>query len=205
MHRIPRRILQRLTRHTHRRREFFAHLRGATSGERTVVLGLGNPSRGDDAVGLAVAAEVRRLLEQDPVPGVEVRESTRGGLELVDLLAGFTRAVLVDCVDADGVRPGRLRRLDCPQCAGSSRLDGARAAGLAAVLDRAETLGLTMPKPIEILGIEPQDALSACETLSPAVAAVVPRAARAIHAWLRAPSSGFEQCVAACDRAARES
>jgi hypothetical protein len=41
--------------------------------------------------------------------------------------------------------------------------------------------------PIEVLGIAAANALSDREALSPDVAAVVPRVARAIHEWLAAP------------------
>jgi hydrogenase maturation protease len=48
---------------------------------RTLVLGLGNPLLGDDAVGLRVAALVRERL--NGAPGVDVEEEEAGGLRLM--------------------------------------------------------------------------------------------------------------------------
>jgi len=76
----------------------------------TVVLGLGNPVVSDDRAGLAVAAELKRLLEESPIAGVTVLESERGGFELIDLLAGHSRAILIDCLTVASPIPGRVRR-----------------------------------------------------------------------------------------------
>ena len=44
------------------------------------------------------------LLDEEPIPGVQVLTSTRAGFELIDLLAGADRAILVDCLEAAGRR-----------------------------------------------------------------------------------------------------
>ncbi len=56
---------------------------------KTLVLGLGNPLLGDDAVGLRVAASLRGRLP----PDVELDEDYCGGLRLMERLAGYDRAV----------------------------------------------------------------------------------------------------------------
>ena len=72
------------------------------------VLGLGNPVLTDDAVGLHVAAEVERLLRTDPITGVSVLTSTRAGFELINLLTGFTHALIIDCLEIPHRRPRPL-------------------------------------------------------------------------------------------------
>ena len=73
---------------------------------RTLVLGLGNPLLGDDAVGLKVAALVRERL--DGAPGVDVLEEEAGGLRLMERMTGYDRAVLVDAAVTGGT-PGTIR------------------------------------------------------------------------------------------------
>jgi len=147
----------------------------------TIVLGLGNPVRYDDAVGLRVAEAVERLLEDEPVPGVTVMTSTRAGFELIDLLAGASRAIIVDCLVVSDPVPGRIRRLTLDDVAGAARLVGAHDIPLAGAFDLARTLGVSMPQRVEICAVEAADTDRLEEAMSPGVAAAVPLLAREIH------------------------
>ena len=141
--------------------------------DRTVVLGLGNPIRADDAVGLVVADALARLLEDDPIDAVTVRTSERGGFELVDLLSGFERAVIVDCLEVPGGQPGRVSASAPGEVAGSSRLVGGHEISVSEAIELGRLIGIPMPETIDILGIEGDDTMSLREGLTPAVAAAV--------------------------------
>lgn len=157
----------------------------ASAAPTTIVLGLGNPVRYDDAVGLRVAEEVERLLVGQPVPGVRVLTSTRAGFELIDLLAGADHTIIVDCLEVpDGV-PGTVRRLTLEDVSGASRLVGSHDLSLAGAFEFARVSGVSMPRTAEIYGIQAADTLRIEEGLSPEVAAIVPLLARAIHERLR--------------------
>jgi len=149
--------------------------------ERTVVLGLGNPLLSDDAAGLAVADELERLLAERPIAGVEVARSSRGGFELIDLLAGFQRAVIVDALVTVDPCPGRVHRLEPAQVSGSARLVGSHEVGLATALELAEALGIVMPETVTVYGVEAADVTTFAETPTPAVAAAIVRLARELH------------------------
>lgn len=153
--------------------------------EDTVVLGLGNPILGDDAAGLCVAAALQQLLRDDPVPGVRVLMSTRAGFELIDLLAGARRAILIDCLEAHEPVPGRIRRLDLRQVAGASRLIGGHDISVSVAFELAASLGIRMPEAIEIYGIEGADTRSFGDQLTPAVEASVASLAHELHEQLK--------------------
>ena len=72
-----------------------------------MVFGIGNPDRGDDAAGRAVARRLRGVLPAD----VAIIEHDG---EATALLAGFAGAAAVWLVDAclSGAAPGTIRRLD---------------------------------------------------------------------------------------------
>jgi hydrogenase maturation protease len=156
----------------------------------TVIVGLGNPVRFDDAVGLRTAEAVARLLEADPVPGVRVAVSTRAGLELVDLLAGADRAVIVDCLTLADPEPGRVHRLTRADVAGSMRLIGAHDVSVGDALALATAAGLPMPACIDIYAVEVGDIDRIGEGLSPGVARAVTTLARRIHRQLAEPRDG---------------
>jgi hydrogenase maturation protease len=77
------------------------------SPRKILVLGLGNPDRGDDGVGAIIA---RSLAGRLPL-GIEIR--SRGGdmLSLVEDWAGFDAVICVDAAAPVGA-PGRIHRID---------------------------------------------------------------------------------------------
>jgi hydrogenase maturation protease len=148
----------------------------------TLVIGVGNPDRGDDGAGLAVA---RRLRAAAP-PGVVVREATGEASELLDAWDGFARVIVVDAARS-GSRPGTLMRFDAiaaPLPAGLAR-ESTHGWGVAEAIELARALGRLPPSlvvyAIEGRGFEPGDALSpevavAAERLADTLAARRPAA-----------------------------
>jgi hydrogenase maturation protease len=72
-----------------------------------LVIGIGNPYRGDDAVGFLVAQRVR---ERAP-DGVTVLQCPGEGVALMEAWKGADAVILVDAVHA-GKAPGSVYRLD---------------------------------------------------------------------------------------------
>ncbi len=165
----------------------------ASASGSTIVLGLGNPVRYDDAVGLRVAEAVERLLDAEPLPGVSVAMSTRAGLELIDLLAGASRAVIVDCLVRPDPVPGRVTRLTLDEVAGSARLVGAHDVTISTAFRFARAAGVPMPETVDIYAIEAADVDRIEEGLSPAVAAAVP--ALALEIYHRLPTVARCPCL----------
>ena len=158
--------------------------------------------RGDDRVGLAVAEELERLLREDPIEGVIVRTGERAGFEIIDLLAGADRAVIVDCLDVPSPRPGRVRVLAAADVSGSARLVGGHDISFGAALELARLLGIGMPAHVTIVGIEAADTTRLGEDLSPGVADAVLRVAAWLHRELRFGLWGAQGWLA--ERATRD-
>jgi hydrogenase maturation protease len=119
------------------------------SGAKSVVIGLGNRLRGDDAVGL----EVARLL-RNRAPSVRALEHEREPSDLIELWAGTDTAIVVDALE--GTEPGRIRRLE----AGLAELRDRRpssasthALALGEVIELARTLD-RLPHRLVLFGIE---------------------------------------------------
>lgn len=73
----------------------------------TLILGVGNPYRSDDGVGVAVA---RRLRAQAPA-SITIREASGEGAALMQAWKGFARVLVIDAVHS-GADPGTIHRLD---------------------------------------------------------------------------------------------
>ena len=70
---------------------------------RVLVIGTGNPLRGDDGFGLRLAAA---LAERLPAGQAEVIATVQLTPELAEAMSGAERALFLDC--RDGAPPGRL-------------------------------------------------------------------------------------------------
>jgi hydrogenase maturation protease len=143
---------------------------------KTLVLGLGNPLLGDDAVGLKVAAVVReRLHGRDDV---DVVEEEAGGLRLMERMTGYDRAVLVDaCVS--GAAPGTIRRLG-PNELPTQRTAIAHGIDLARALALGRSLGLPMPDVVRVVAVEAESVHEFRELMTPAVEAAIEPAVEAV-------------------------
>lgn len=152
---------------------------------RTRVIGLGNPILTDDAVGLEV---VRRLRARVPVASApcDIVEAEVGGFELLEMLVGFERVILVDAVRFDDVEPGTVMSLQASDLRTSLRLRGVHDIDLPTVLQLGEKLGYAMPTSVEIFAVQAKDTLTLGERLTPQVAAAVPDAVARVEralAW----------------------
>lgn len=75
--------------------------------KRTVIIGIGNPDRGDDGAGRAVARRLRGTLP----PGIEILEHNGEAASLLACIEGAPAAYLIDAC-ASGAPPGTVRRFD---------------------------------------------------------------------------------------------
>ncbi len=67
---------------------------------RNMVIGVGNPDRGDDAIGLLVGRHVK----QAAPPGVTVIEASGDGTNLIELWKDQGTVIIVDAAHCHGAR-----------------------------------------------------------------------------------------------------
>lgn len=144
---------------------------------RRIVLGVGNPDRGDDAAGRKVARLLRWMLPHD----VEVAEHGGEATDLLARLEGVAVAFLVDACASDA-SAGTVRRFDVGEAPLPQRVFGVstHGFGLAEAIELARALGRLPPRCI-VYAIEGAS-FEAGAPLSPAVAAVVADVARRLLA-----------------------
>lgn len=135
-----------------------------------LVIGLGNPLRGDDGVGVIV---VRGLAAHALSPDVEVVDGGTRGLGIVNLLEGRQRVILVDAADM-GRTPGEFLRitLEGAQLLGDEAHLSVHEGGVRDALLLAQALEM-LPEEVVIFGVQPAN-LEWDSTLSPEVEAALP-------------------------------
>jgi hydrogenase maturation protease len=141
------------------------------------VIGVGNPYRGDDRVGLDVVRALRGRLPA----GADVRECEGEPAGLIDVMAGAGAVWLVDAVKS-GDPPGTVHRVQADAEELPTRIFGTstHALGLADAVELARALG-RLPAHTVVFGISGA-AFGAGEGLAPGVAAAVGPVAEAIRA-----------------------
>jgi hydrogenase maturation protease len=153
-----------------------ARAEGGADLTSVLILGLGNPLRGDDGVGPRVIEELNR---HGLPEGVMALDAGSGGLDLLRLLEGWRQAAIVDAADV-GREPGQFVRFTPAEARLIESADGASLhnAGLAEALALANAVGQTLPE-VVVFGVQP-----ACvgwgEGLSPVVEAALPALVNAV-------------------------
>jgi hydrogenase maturation protease len=154
-----------------------------------LVVGLGNPVRGDDGVGWRVVEALDHRLDTQAATertvAPELDWLAVGGLTLMERLVGYERVILVDALQ-EGVAPGTVtcRPFDELSSRKAADLDSTHDADLATALATGRALGALLPSEITVVGVEVRDADAFTDVLSPAVETAVPSAVELLLALL---------------------
>ena len=71
---------------------------------KTIVVGIGNPILGDDGVGIHIIRSLQK--NRGYSDHICFEEAATGGMNLVDLIHGFDKAILIDAVSFDEKEKG---------------------------------------------------------------------------------------------------
>jgi hydrogenase maturation protease len=157
----------------------------------TRIIGLGNSILTDDGVGIYTVREVQRCLERSGLTSdVDIVETETGGFDLMELMNGWKRIILVDSIQFDGLKPGTVLRIKPEDLHTSLRLRSVHDIDLPTVLELGRRLGLAMPGEISVFGIQAEDALTLGESLTDAAERGLKEAVNLILAEIQGP--GFE-------------
>lgn len=132
--------------------------------ERTLVLGLGNDILTDDRVGLLAS---RELAAQAPLVAVE--EACLCNLDLLPIIEGYDRVVILDAIWGQAWEAGRVYRFTPADLPHSFGYRSPHTMDLSDMLAMGRDMGLQMPKQIIVLALGVVDPFTFGEELTPAV------------------------------------
>ncbi|HXE96416.1 MAG TPA: hydrogenase maturation protease [Dongiaceae bacterium] len=147
----------------------------------TVIIGMGNRLLSDDGVGIAVAAAVAERLKQ--YMNLTVTELHIGGIRLMEAMAGFKRAVVVDAM-LSGAPPGTVRRFDPKDFVTTKNTFSSHDTDFATAYDLGRMAGVPLPEQVSFWGIEAREFDLFGERFTDEVAAAVPGAVNLIVAQI---------------------
>lgn len=143
---------------------------------RSLVLGLGNEIAGDDAVGILVA----RAIREEAQGRADVVESSASGMALIEVLAGYDRAVIVDAIRTGRNPPGTITEVPLERV-GHVVAPSLHHAGLPEMAAVAEKLGLTFPAETRVIAVEVVDPYTIGAPLSEPAADAIGEVVRRIR------------------------
>jgi hydrogenase maturation protease len=133
---------------------------------RRLILGIGNPIRGDDALGIVVAERLRPHVDAD------VSSGCVAGLGVLDEITGYDEVIVIDAIHTGRDAPGTVRRRELHE--GPVRASGgAHEVGFPTVLAVGRRAGYALPERMVAYTMEAADLGRVGEELSAPVRAAV--------------------------------
>jgi hydrogenase maturation protease len=119
------------------------------SKNRILLLALGNDLLGDDAVGLAAA----RMVASEFPEAVEILEANASGFELLELICGYSEALIIDATHTGIAPAGTVFALSLEELLGTQACSP-HYAGLSDAARLAKRLDLDFPETVYVLAME---------------------------------------------------
>lgn len=143
--------------------------------KRTIILGIGNPILGDDGIGIHVVRKLKKQL--DKRSDIVLDEAMTGGINLLDAIIGFDKAILIDAIHLTDEKIGEVKCLQL-QHLGSVHSCNPHDVSLIESIQLAKILGeKQIPDDIIIIGVVlHQLPIEFSEELQPVVASAIPKA-----------------------------
>lgn len=146
-----------------------------------LILGLGNTILTDDGVGIYAARRAREILQSmastAETAGIDVNEAELAGFSLLDLLDGYTHAVIVDALHSTGRDPGEIVPIAMESFKSATHLSAGHEIDLPTAVELARQMGQEVPREIIIIGVQIADDLTLSEECTPEVKAAIEPAA----------------------------
>lgn len=129
---------------------------------KSLILGIGNDIKRDDAVGLIAAREIHDRIEREDI---EVKEASSGGLPLLDEIKGYDRVSIIDSVVTPKGEPGDWYPLPLEDLEGKSSRIASHSVDLKTMQEMGRKMGESMPE-IKVYAVEVKNSFEFGESLT---------------------------------------
>jgi hydrogenase maturation protease len=144
---------------------------------KALVLGIGNPILSDDGVGIKVAHEVGKNLND---PQIAVSETSAAGLSLLDSILGYDRVIIIDAIQTKEGKAGQIYRMKPEDFSFAKRVSSPHQINLVTALELGKMLNLVMPRRITVFAVEAKDTTTFSEKCTPEVEKAIPEVVKMV-------------------------
>jgi hydrogenase maturation protease len=118
---------------------------------KKLVLGVGNEILMDDGIGPRV---VETLQEKMPLPGVDYRTTTLGGLDILEFIVGYEWVVFIDAIKTKDGGPGTVYEFTPSDFKETLHLSNLHDISFLSAIELGKKLGYSIPEAIYIFAVE---------------------------------------------------
>jgi len=141
---------------------------------KTLILGIGNPLLGDDGVGVITA---QRLADRIYAADICVRDVGVDGLNLLEIIMGYDRLIVIDAIMTENGKTGNIYRLRPEELYDPSGFSvSPHHFNLATTLELGRKLFPgEIPEEVIVFAVDIEDATEITEEMSDPVRAAIPQ------------------------------
>ena len=167
---------------------------------RTLVLGIGNPFLGDDGIGFSIAQELARVVKDE---NIDVKDANLPGLNLLELIIGYDRVIIIDAIMTDDGEVGEIYRLKPENFVKTVHpASSAHDVNLATAIEIGrKSLAEQMPAEIVVFAVEIQEVTGFTEEMTGRVKEAIPRVVSLV---LEEIGHSEEYCFSRCEHCSKK-
>jgi hydrogenase maturation protease len=141
---------------------------------KTIIVGIGNPILGDDGVGVHIADQLKKQIND---PDITIDHAYTGGMNLLDIILGYDKAILIDTIKTPSLKQGTVQQYDLSELP-TRHSHNPHDVSFSEAISLAQQLGeQRIPKEIKIIGISlHKTPLVFQDCLSPPIESAIPKA-----------------------------
>jgi hydrogenase maturation protease len=149
---------------------------------KIIILGLGNEYISDDGIGIHAIREFKKHIFSD---NYTIEELSVGGIELLDYLSGYEKAIIVDAFCTGSNQSGTIYRYKQTTDEEVMKVRSSHQIDLPQIIGLAKVLGIAIPNEIIVYGVEAKDITTFNCNCTQEVESAIPRLVNLIHSELK--------------------
>ncbi|MGD0340235.1 MAG: hydrogenase maturation protease [Bacteroidales bacterium] len=139
--------------------------------KRTLILGIGNEILSDDGIGPRLVKNLAQMFNE---PYLHFKTASCGGLEIMESIRSFDRAILVDAIRTRDGKPGNVYYFNPSDFRETSNLSNLHDINFLTALKLGDILRLDLPTDLNIIAVEIIEDLEFSEELTPVMNKMYP-------------------------------
>ena len=131
---------------------------------KTLVIGIGNEILSDDGIGPRLVSSLSEMIDD---PDVNFKTAFCGGLEIMEYIRGYERAVIIDAIHTRNGRPGNVYVFSPYDFRETSNLSNLHDVNFITALHLGDILELNLPSDLNVIAVEITEDREFSEKLTP--------------------------------------
>jgi len=132
--------------------------------KKTLVIGIGNEILSDDGIGPRLVRSLSATIDD---PDVNFKTAFCGGLEIMENIRGYERAVIIDAIHTQNGKPGDVYFFSASDFRETSNLSNLHDVNFITALHLGDILELNLPSDLNIIAVEITEDREFSEELTP--------------------------------------